>query len=167
MPGYKGDAMHIREKLSGQSFHVQSEVARNLIASGLCEQVVEEKKPTSFADFLFGKKPNTRWAVAYLDSLEQQLSIVAKCSTCKQHMSWSGTAILKTSGEDRNKFFHCGVGEQIPSNVLKRYDQLLPKKEVKAQPANATEAILRLYSADGGRREKDETEYVTADPQQI
>lgn len=158
--------MHIREKISGQSFHVQSEVANNLIASGLCEAVVEAKKPSTTADFLFGKKPSTVWAVGYLrDAFDSgTLHIAAKCATCKNSMSWTGTAILKTSSENRNRFHHCGVSEQIPRDVLNRYAGLVPQKGVAIKQDPNENPMVRLFG--GGQRDS-ETTYEVADPQQI
>lgn len=161
--------MQIRSKLSGISFHVQSEVAQELIASGLCEQVVEAKKPATLADFLRGRKPNTRWVVGYTSGAygkSDSLCIGAKCATCKQGMTWTGTSILKTSSEDCNKFHHCGTSEQIPADVLKRYAKLVPQKGESIPQDSSENPMVRVFR--GTRRpDNSDTEYETGDPQPI
>jgi hypothetical protein len=161
--------MKLREKISGQIFDTPSEVARNLIASGLCEAVVEERKPTTIKDFLFGRTPNTQWSVGYIrDGFDSgTLVIAAKCSCCKQSMTWSGTSILKTAQEDRNRFSHCGASQVIPADILKKYARLLPQTPVTPMsPACREESpMVRLFS--GSRREDETTEYQVSDPQQI
>lgn len=80
-------------------------------------------------------EPRTRWSVGQMGySLGSPLCITALCANCKSAMTWEGAGILKSASEDRNKFFHCGVREQVPKDILKRYAELVKQRAGQRAP---------------------------------
>lgn len=158
--------MLIRSKFTRQSHHVDTALAQELVDTGLFEKVVEPK-PQTQADFLSGRKPNTRWTAGYMSGHHggELLCVTAKCSTCGASMTWEGPNIVKTAKLDTNKFWHCGQGEVIPDDLLKRYARLLPRRDEQAQENSSENPIVRMFGST--RRDNSDTAYETGDPQPI
>jgi hypothetical protein len=104
--------MKVRSK-KGRELHVPGEVGQLFIDAGLAELVPEPIKK---------HEPKTTWRVIsdHADLQDAPMTkkpafiVAAECASCNQKV-W-----LKGPNPMEQKFFHCGVGELPPADLLKR-----------------------------------------------
>ncbi len=132
--------MQIKYKASGEAAHVQNDIGRALIATGLAAEI-PSAIPKPF--------PDLQWAVregAGTIDFQNPPYIFFNCGGCK----------TKGCVENPSKSYvvhHCGLAEEIPSQIRKEYDDLMAayrkrsRKQPKERISRAVESPAPLHNA--------------------
>lgn len=124
---------------TNRRFHLPSDIADLLLLwPGSPIEVVPPPAPKKL-------EPKTTWVIGYRygnRGPSDRPSIQAHCDNCKLTLTFEGPTAHKTGN---NKFWHCGVGEEIPKDIAKTYERLWRQREPQQRPQQTGDAVRRLH----------------------